>query len=96
MVTNSNTNPARETDQTIASSTGDDSLTGGLGNDTINGQAGNDVLHGDSGVPGSWHYETFDKDFSSAAGQAFQLRPTSAQQAHARALAMYLISTKAD
>ena len=73
MVTNSNTNPARETDQTIASSTGDESLTGGLGNDTINGQAGNDVLHGDSGVPGSWHYETFDKDFSSAAGQAFTI-----------------------
>jgi Ca2+-binding RTX toxin-like protein len=73
MVTNSNTNPARETDQTIGASTLDDSLTGGFGNDTINGLAGNDVLHGDSGVPGSWHYETFDKDFSSAAGQAFTI-----------------------
>ena len=42
MVTNSNTNPARETDQTIGASTLDDSLTGGFGNDTINafGQGG--------------------------------------------------------
>ena len=71
MVTNSNTNPARETEQTIGASTLDDSLFGGFGNATINGLAGNDVLHDDSGVPRLWHYETFDKDFSSAAGQAF-------------------------
>ena len=59
MAENSNINPATTGNQTITSSTGDDSLTGGFGNDTINGQGGDDILHGDSGVPGSWHYETY-------------------------------------
>lgn len=73
MAENSNTNPATAGDQTITSSTGDDSLTGGLGNDTIIGQGGDDILHGDTGVPGSWHYETYDYDFTSSAGQAFDI-----------------------
>lgn len=76
MVTNSNTNPALETDQTITSSAGDDILTGGLGNDTINGDAGNDVLHGDSGVPGTWHFETYDRNFGTSDGQAFDIETT--------------------
>lgn len=73
MAENSNTNPATAGDQTITSSTGDDSLTGGLGSDTIIGQGGDDILHGDTGVPGSWHYETYDYDFTSSAGQAFDI-----------------------
>ncbi|MDP5360527.1 MAG: hemolysin-type calcium-binding region, partial [Paracoccaceae bacterium] len=73
MAENSNTNPATAGNQTITSSTGDDSLTGGFGNDTINGQGGDDILHGDTGVPGSWHYETYDYDFTSSAGQAFDI-----------------------
>lgn len=71
MATNTNTNPGAQTNQTITASTGADTLTGGLGNDTINGDAGNDLLRGDAGVPGAWHYETFNYDFTSAAGQAF-------------------------
>jgi hypothetical protein len=73
MADNSNTNPATAGDQTITSSAGDDTLTGGLGNDTIIGQGGNDILHGDTGVAGSWHYETYDYDFTSSAGQAFDI-----------------------
>lgn len=73
MVENNNTNPATAGDQGITASMGDDSLTGGFGSDTINGQAGNNILHGDTGVPGSWHYETFDYDFGSSAGQAFDI-----------------------
>jgi hypothetical protein len=73
MAENSNINPATTGNQTITSSTGDDSLTGGFGNDTINGQGGDDILHGDSGVPGSWHYETYNYNFTSNHGQAFDI-----------------------
>jgi hypothetical protein len=73
MAENNNTNPATAGDQTITSSTGDDSLTGGFGNDIINGQGGDDILHGDTGVPGSWHYETYDYDFIRGHGQAFDI-----------------------
>ncbi|RUS59631.1 hypothetical protein EGN72_13075 [Pseudorhodobacter sp. E13] len=71
MVTNTNTNPGAQTNQTITASSGTDTLTGGLGNDTINGLAGNDFLRGDGAVQGAWHYETFNYNFSSANGQAF-------------------------
>ena len=73
MAENSNINPATTGNQTITSSTGDDSLTGGFGDDTINGQGGDDILHGDSGVPGSWHYETYNYNFTSSHGQAFDI-----------------------
>lgn len=73
MAENSNINPATTGNQTITSSTGDDSLTGGFGNDTINGQGGDDILHGDSGVPGSWHYETYNYNFAGSHGQAFDI-----------------------
>lgn len=71
MVTNTSTNPGAQTNQTISASNSADTLTGGLGNDTINGAGGNDLLRGDTGVPGSWHFETFNYNFSSANGQAF-------------------------
>ncbi|MFK7751909.1 MAG: Hint domain-containing protein [Sedimentitalea sp.] len=73
MADNDNANPATQGDDTLATSTGNDTLSGGYGNDTINGQAGNDVLHGDGAVAGAWHYETFDYDFTSAHGQAFDI-----------------------
>ncbi|MEX0371770.1 MAG: Hint domain-containing protein [Tateyamaria sp.] len=73
MATNDNTNPATEGDQVISGSTVEDTLTGGLGSDTITGGDGNDVLSGDGPVAGTWHYETFDYDFTSAAGQAFDI-----------------------
>jgi Ca2+-binding RTX toxin-like protein len=59
MATNSFDNPGAQTNQTINGTATADTLTGGLGNDTIYGGAGNDFLRGDTGVPGSWHYETF-------------------------------------
>lgn len=71
MVTNTNTSPGSQGNQTITASTGTDTLTGGLGNDTINGLAGNDLLRGDGAVQGAWHYETFNYNFGSTAGQAF-------------------------
>lgn len=73
MATNDNTNPGTEGDQVISGTTGTDTLTGGLGSDTITGGSGNDVLRGDGPVEGAWHFETFDFDFSSAAGQAFDI-----------------------
>jgi Ca2+-binding RTX toxin-like protein len=71
MATNSFDNPGAQTSQIINGSTGTDTLTGGLGNDTLNGGAANDFLRGDTGTPGSWHYETFNFDFTSANNQAF-------------------------
>ncbi|WP_299209427.1 Hint domain-containing protein [uncultured Tateyamaria sp.] len=73
MATNDNTNPGTEGDQVISGTTGTDTLTGGLGSDTITGGGGNDVLSGDGPVEGAWHFETFDFDFSSSAGQAFDI-----------------------
>lgn len=73
MATNDNTNPGIATDQVISGTTGTDTLTGGLGSDTISGGLGNDILSGDGPVEGAWHFETYDFDFSSAAGQAFDI-----------------------
>lgn len=73
MANNSNTNPGTQGNQTIAGSTSDDTLTGAFGNDTLMGGNGNDVLAGDGPVAGAWHFETFDYDFTSAAGQAFDI-----------------------
>ncbi|WP_299040914.1 Hint domain-containing protein [uncultured Tateyamaria sp.] len=73
MATNDNTNPGTEGDQVISGTTDADTLTGAFGNDTITGGGGNDVLSGDGPVEGAWHFETFDRDFSSANGQAFDI-----------------------
>ena len=71
MADNNSSNPGQETDQTVSGTSGDDQLTGGLGSDDVVGGAGDDVLVGDGPIAGAWHYETFDYNFSSAAGQAF-------------------------
>ncbi len=73
MVTNSNTNPATQDDQTFTGTSGTDTLSGGHGDDTLTGAGSNDILAGDGPVPGAWHYETYDRNFSSAAGQAFDI-----------------------
>ncbi|WP_108838978.1 Hint domain-containing protein [Tateyamaria sp. Alg231-49] len=73
MATNDNTNPGTEDDQVISGTTGTDTLTGALGSDTINGGAGADVLSGDGPVAGSWLFEAYDYNFSSSAGQAFDI-----------------------
>lgn len=73
MVTNSNTNPGTESDETFNGTVDADTLTGGLGSDTINAGGGDDIISGDNGVPGSWHFETYDYDFTSAHGQAFDI-----------------------
>jgi len=73
MATNTNTNPATQDDQTITGTAATDTLSGGLGDDTITGGASDDILAGDGPVPGAWHFETYDRNFSSAAGQAFDI-----------------------
>ncbi|MEO0378986.1 MAG: Hint domain-containing protein [Pseudomonadota bacterium] len=73
MATNDNTNPGTEGDQVISGTIGADTLTGALGSDTITGGAGADVLSGDGPVEGAWHFETYDYNFSSSAGQAFDI-----------------------
>ncbi|MEM6373388.1 MAG: Hint domain-containing protein [Pseudomonadota bacterium] len=73
MATNDNTNPGNEGDQVISGTSGTDTLTGAFGADTITGGGGADVLSGDGPVPGAWHFETYDYNFSSSAGQAFDI-----------------------
>ncbi|AXI47352.1 hypothetical protein C1J03_15855 [Sulfitobacter sp. SK012] len=73
MATNSSTTPATEADQSLNGTTSADTLTGGLGNDTITGGNSDDVLRGDGPVEGAWHFETFDRNFSSSSGQAFDI-----------------------
>ena len=73
MSTNSSSDPASQSTSVHTGTSGTDTLTGGLGNDTINGDAGNDIIAGDGPVAGAWHYETYDYNFSSSAGQAFDI-----------------------
>jgi len=70
---NSNTTPGSQGNSLFTGTSGTDTLTGGLGNDTLNGGAGNDVLAGDGPVAGAWHFETYNYNFSSAAGKAFDI-----------------------
>ncbi|MEN8892246.1 Hint domain-containing protein [Planktotalea arctica] len=73
MATNTNTNPGTEGDQSVSGTSAQDTLTGAFGDDTITGGGSADVLAGDGPVDGAWHFETFDYNFSSAAGQAFDI-----------------------
>jgi hypothetical protein len=73
MATNSSSNPALQGNGTQTGTSGSDTLSGGLGNDLINSGGGNDIIAGDGPVAGAWHFETFDYNFSSAAGQAFDI-----------------------
>lgn len=73
MATNSSSDPATQNDEVHTGTSGTDTLTGGLGNDTVSTGNGNDVIAGDGPVAGAWHYETYDYDFTSSAGQAFDI-----------------------
>lgn len=73
MASNDSTQPATETDQGIVGSPNDDTITGGFGSDSIGTGLGDDVLSGDGPVEGAWHYEAFDRNFSSSPGQAFDI-----------------------
>jgi Ca2+-binding RTX toxin-like protein len=52
---------------------GNDTVLGGAGDDSIGGGAGNDALFGDGGAPGTWAFRYYDRDFTSADGQAFTI-----------------------
>ncbi|MEM9436667.1 MAG: Hint domain-containing protein [Pseudomonadota bacterium] len=73
MANNTSDIPGTEGADNISGSGGDDQLTGALGADTVSGGSGDDVLRGDQGITGTWHFETFDFNFSSASGQAFDI-----------------------
>jgi Ca2+-binding RTX toxin-like protein len=60
-----------EGNDTLAGGAGNDTITGGAGNDSIAGGDGDDLLWGDGGAPGTWAFSYFDRDFTSANGQAF-------------------------
>ncbi len=51
-------------------SAGNDTIAMGAGNDTVFGGLGNDTIYGDLDQPGAWAYAVYDRDFSSANGQA--------------------------
>ncbi len=53
-----------------------DTVYGGAGHDTVYGEDGNDVLYGDSDVAGVWHYSVYNRNFSSANGQAGNIEQT--------------------
>lgn len=56
----------------ISGGGGNDAIFGGAGDDTIHGGDGDDVLYGDSASSaGTWTYEVWNYDFTSANGQAF-------------------------
>ena len=70
MVENTSTTPATGANQTLNGTAGVDSLSGGGGNDSISGLGGNDVLSGDAPLAGQWQFSLYDRNFSSANGQA--------------------------
>lgn len=54
----------------ITAGTGNDSVYGGNGNDTVTAADGNDLIYGDRDLAQTWGFRVYDRDFSSAAGQA--------------------------
>lgn len=54
----------------ISGGGGADTLWGGAGNDSLSGGDGNDILHGDAEPAGLWGWRAFNRDFTSANGQA--------------------------
>ncbi len=52
---------------------GADTIYGGAGGDTITAGDGADLVYGDSDRPQTWAYRVYDRDFSSANGQAFTI-----------------------
>lgn len=55
---------------TLSGGAGADTLWGGAGNDSLSGGEGNDLLFGDTDPAGLWGWRVFNRDFSSANGQA--------------------------
>lgn len=65
---------AGDGDDTVRAGDGDDIVLGQSGNDTLDGGDGDDLLIGDGGAaPGQWGYQFYNRDFSSADGQAFDI-----------------------
>ncbi len=57
----------------ISAGNGADSVWAGAGNDSVAGGSGNDVIFGDLDRISTWGYRVYDRDFSSANGQAFTI-----------------------
>jgi len=65
---------AGEGQDTVLAGLGDDTVIGGAGNDSLSGEEGDDTLYGDDQPPGDdWQYAFYNKDFTSADGQAFDI-----------------------
>lgn len=54
----------------ISAGNGNDTVYGGNSSDTVSGGAGADLIRGDSDAAATWGYRVYDKDFTSANGQA--------------------------
>lgn len=52
---------------------GADNIRGGDGSDTISGGSEDDIIYGDADQPSSWTFAFYNKDFTSANGQAFTI-----------------------
>lgn len=57
----------------ITANTGNDTAYGGAGNDTIRGADGNDLIYGDRDQANTWGYRVYDRNFTSANNQAFNI-----------------------
>lgn len=57
----------------VSAGNGNDTIWAGQGNDTVFGGNNNDVIYGDQDRLATWGYRVYDRDFSSANGQAFTI-----------------------
>jgi Ca2+-binding RTX toxin-like protein len=57
----------------VLAGSGNDTIWSGQGNDTVFGGNNNDVIYGDQDRLATWGYRVYDRDFSSANGQAFTI-----------------------
>lgn len=57
----------------ISGGGGADTIYGGNSSDTVSGGAGDDLIHGDSDRAATWGYRVYDRNFTSANGQAFNI-----------------------
>ncbi len=73
MAKNTSNSPGADGQDSIGGTSQGDSLTGGNDSDVVSGGLGDDLLQGDQGITGTWFFETFDYNFGSSAGQAFDM-----------------------
>ncbi|MCJ8139068.1 Hint domain-containing protein [Falsirhodobacter halotolerans] len=70
MPSNTSSNPATNSDQTVQGAADDGAVTGGGGSDIVTGGPNGQVIRGDGPVEGQWSYAVYDRDFDGSNNQA--------------------------